>query len=114
MSQYGGKGPKDTIPCNPLPAKDISHITDRHHAQEFEGRRYSVKTHQLERLYLYLSASSGKYWLGAAGKALFSTSFSYTLSLQSFSLNERRAWNGSEEGLLLPNEKKNIRINGLR
>ena len=34
-----------------------------------------------EGLYLYLSASGGEYWLGAAEKTMFSTSFSYTLSL---------------------------------
>ena len=42
-----------------------------------------------EDLYLYFSASSGKYWLDTAGKALFSTSFSYTLSLPSPNLSER-------------------------
>ena len=90
MSRHGGiAARKIPSPCNPLPAKDFSHALTDTILRNLKSDGTPAKLADSEELYLYFSAASGKYWLDTAGKTLFFTSFNYTLSPQSLSLNER-------------------------
>ena len=63
MSRQGGnEARKISSPCTPLSAKDFSHATERHHAQDLKSDGTPAKLADSEGLYLYLSASGGKLW----------------------------------------------------
>lgn len=111
MSRHGGiTARKIPSPCNPLPVKDFSHALTDTIFRNLKSDGTPAKLAGSEDLYLYFSVSSGKYWLDTAGKAMFSTRFSYTLSQLWSNLKGPWFWRGSGRRSSLPNEKKNIRM----
>ena len=61
MSRQGGnEARKISSPCTPLSAKDFSHATERHHAQDLKSDGTPAKLADSEGV--YLSASGGKLW----------------------------------------------------